>query len=313
MMGIAMVAPELVAGFAVRQFRDARELSKEYGFSISHGYLFAMGGLVDPSGYVVAAKQQLNDPAILQALCKVDALEIEDKSKPAGQIICLTLWAIVWLCNQLAARRSRNLPATGLEYATLAFAVMNLVTWRYWRYKPLRVNIPICTVLYLQPGKPARSAELPSRIHILTALVGNRVGDHRFSPFRLASVPEFWSTGIFPLSDFGAFDFFLVALPSIVFGTIHCAAWNAVDLPTAAEMWLWKVSSLSLVSVPLIAWSMILFVRRAGAVPAFILWPLIATYILARLVLIGLCFAQPSASIFVDVDVFIPHPLSLIR
>ncbi|KAJ7651375.1 hypothetical protein FB45DRAFT_1051118 [Roridomyces roridus] len=333
MMVIAMVAPELVAGFAVRQFKDARELSKvacpkslphlpisqfvslEYGLSLTHAYFFASGGFVDWSGYIIAAKEQLDDPEILEAIRSVDAQEMKDKSKPEAVVV--TLWAVVWLCVYLAIRRSRNLPATGLEYATLAFAIMNLITWRYWKYKPLRAYVPwrIGVKPLWFPQKFPPSAQLPSRIHVLTALVGNRTGDDHFSPLELASVPEFWSTGIFPLDAFKSFDFFLVVLPSIVFGAIHCAAWTAVDFPTSAEIWLWKASSLTLVLVPLIVWSMFLFVRRAGAIPTLILWPSVLTYVVARLVLIGLSFAQwrsLSGAVLTDVSVFLPNPLRLV-
>ncbi|KAJ7620218.1 hypothetical protein FB45DRAFT_1094258, partial [Roridomyces roridus] len=108
------------------------------------------------------------------------------------------------------------------------------------------------------------------------------------------------------------FDFFLVALPCVVFGAIHCAAWNAVDFPTVAEMWLWKGSSLLLVTVPLIVWSTLCFVSRIEAIPTPILWPLIFVYVVARLVLVGLSFAQWRSlpgDVFADVEVhyYIPH------
>ncbi|KAJ7620217.1 hypothetical protein FB45DRAFT_713293, partial [Roridomyces roridus] len=135
MLVIAMVAPELVAGLAVRQFQDARALAKEYGFSITHAYFFASGGFVASSGHVVAAKEQLDDTDMLEAIRSVDVREIMSHSKP--EMIFITLWAILWLCAHLIIRRSQNLAATQLEYATLAFAAMNVITWRYWRYKPL--------------------------------------------------------------------------------------------------------------------------------------------------------------------------------
>ncbi|KAF8217343.1 hypothetical protein K438DRAFT_2082925, partial [Mycena galopus ATCC 62051] len=52
MMVIGIIAPEIMAGFAVRQFLNARMLSKtthklhiEYRFSKTHGLFICMGGL----------------------------------------------------------------------------------------------------------------------------------------------------------------------------------------------------------------------------------------------------------------------------
>ncbi|KAJ7877266.1 hypothetical protein B0H14DRAFT_2238242, partial [Mycena olivaceomarginata] len=57
MMLVAVISPELMAGFATRQFFDARWFSKgrssfytEYDVSLTHGFFFAMGGFASQSG-----------------------------------------------------------------------------------------------------------------------------------------------------------------------------------------------------------------------------------------------------------------------
>ncbi|KAJ6472556.1 hypothetical protein C8R45DRAFT_835841 [Mycena sanguinolenta] len=80
MMLIAILAPEIMVGFAARQFYGARMLSEgelshpvstasnarcaEFGFSMSHGFFFGMGGFVSAQGYPVATMKQLRDPLL---------------------------------------------------------------------------------------------------------------------------------------------------------------------------------------------------------------------------------------------------------
>ncbi|KAJ7700433.1 kinase-like domain-containing protein [Mycena rosella] len=50
MMLIAVLAPELIVGFAARQFFGAWKFSKEYDVRLTHGFFFSMGGFVSQLG-----------------------------------------------------------------------------------------------------------------------------------------------------------------------------------------------------------------------------------------------------------------------
>ncbi|KAJ6552224.1 hypothetical protein DFH09DRAFT_925333, partial [Mycena vulgaris] len=148
LMLVAIIAPELIVGFAARQFFVARRFSKEYGVPISHGFFFSMGGFVSQAGYPIATKQQLAHPPPLgsdyiSAIRKIKTEEIMDKSKGDTLSKGVALVQGLWFTTQCLARVSQHLPITSLEVTTLAFAVVNIFTRLLWWGKPLGVQQPI--------------------------------------------------------------------------------------------------------------------------------------------------------------------------
>ncbi|KAF7336766.1 hypothetical protein MVEN_02111800 [Mycena venus] len=147
MMLMAVVAPEVIVGLAARQFFVARKLSKDFGFSKSHGFLLCMGGFVSSAGYPVTTRKQLKDPELgpqfLASIREVDAGDIMDKSKGDALSKGLALAQGLWFTTQCLARVHQQLAITKLEVTTLAFAVVNVFIWVLWWGKPLDVRRPI--------------------------------------------------------------------------------------------------------------------------------------------------------------------------
>ncbi|KAJ7704522.1 hypothetical protein B0H17DRAFT_921180, partial [Mycena rosella] len=147
MMLVAVVAPELMVCFAARQFVTARWFSKKFGFSITHGFFFSMGGFVSRIGHPIATKQQIEDPLLgpeyLSAITKINIEDIMDKSKGDALSKGVALLQGLWFTVQCVARLAQHLPITELEVTTLAFAVVNVFTWLLWWGKPLDVQQPI--------------------------------------------------------------------------------------------------------------------------------------------------------------------------
>jgi hypothetical protein len=87
--------------------------SAEYNLSMTHGFFFGMGGL------------------------------IKDKSK--GDVLSkgVALVQGLWFTTQCLARVHQHLAVTGLEVATLVFAVVNISIWCLWWNKPLDVQRPM--------------------------------------------------------------------------------------------------------------------------------------------------------------------------
>ncbi|KAJ6582254.1 hypothetical protein B0H19DRAFT_984385, partial [Mycena capillaripes] len=148
MMLIAVMAPELMVGFAARQFFAARMLSKEYGFSKTHGFFFCMGGFVSSTGYPIVTKTQLaestEDPSrgsrFLADIQSINAEDIMDKSKGDALSKGVALAQGLWFTIQCLARVHQHLAVTELEVATLAFAVVNIFISLLWWDKPLDVQ-----------------------------------------------------------------------------------------------------------------------------------------------------------------------------
>ncbi|KAF7365583.1 hypothetical protein MVEN_00431700 [Mycena venus] len=145
MMLVAVIAPELMVGFAARQFLDARWFSKEYEVSMMHGFFFAMGGFVSQSGHHPIVKQiQLHQhPEYVTAIQGIRVEDIEDKSKGDSLSKGVILLQGLWFTIQCLARIQQHLPLTELEVATLAFQFVNIFIWLLWWRKPLDAQHPI--------------------------------------------------------------------------------------------------------------------------------------------------------------------------
>ncbi|KAJ7910795.1 hypothetical protein B0H13DRAFT_2485098, partial [Mycena leptocephala] len=328
MMIIAVVAPEIMVGFAARQFFAARVLSKggsaSFDFSMTHGFFFCMGGFVSSTGYPVVTKEQLADPDLgpkfLTGIKNVGVDDIMDKSKGDALSKGLAMVQGLWFTAQCLARVDQHLAVTELEVATLAFAVVNIFIWLLWWDKPLDVQRQIV----VGPTK------LPDALHITpvrvplgdrfkSAIVG--IGDHyEYDPLSLTSVSSFWSLPWNEVGDIQGYftPLAIEALVGTVFGAIRCAAWNA-DFPTTVETWMWRSFSSLIVAIPVV----IVLVTVLGAFTdleesqlgkAFRLglFVSIPIYSMARLILIILPFialrSLPTGA-FVDVNwsTYIPH------
>ncbi|KAJ6573016.1 hypothetical protein DFH09DRAFT_1459306 [Mycena vulgaris] len=317
MMFIAVIAPELMVGFAARQLIVAWRLSNEFDLSYTHGFFFSMGGFVSQNRHPITTFKQLEDPLLgpeyLSAIHKVKVADIMDKSK--GDVLSkgVALMQGLWFITQCIARIHQHLPVAELEVATLAFAVVNVFIWSIWWKKPLNVEQPICI------GPVEEEPELDSTTQHsgwLNRLGGALTGTHSipdYNPMVSTSVPSFWSMENDNRDDGARHAFFMESFVGNIFGAIHCAAWNA-DFPSADEMWMWRACSLMVTAIPvLLAALPILAVttkhEETGAIFAIIL---VLIYIIARLFLIVLPFTTlrtlpPGAFADVNWSIYIPH------
>ncbi|KAF8185491.1 hypothetical protein K438DRAFT_1597212, partial [Mycena galopus ATCC 62051] len=143
MMLVTIVAPEIIVGFAARQFFAVRHLSNEYGFSRTHGFFFCMGGFVSFTGHPIVTKKQLDarprGREFLVAIQHVNVEDIMDRSKGDALYKFVALVQGLWFTTQCLARVHQHLALTELEVATLAFALVNIFIWLLWWDKPLDV------------------------------------------------------------------------------------------------------------------------------------------------------------------------------
>ncbi|KAJ7364218.1 hypothetical protein DFH08DRAFT_838636 [Mycena albidolilacea] len=322
MMLIAVLAPELIVGFAARQFLVARKLSKEYDkISMTHGFFISMGGFVDSSGCPVTTRKQLDDPEFLAGIQSIDAGDITDRSKGDALSKGLALAQGLWFCVQYFARIHQHLAVTQLEVATLAFAVVNVFIWALWWSKPLDVQRPIVVgppkAEEVDLTRGAGPKDLSGWIKFFSIILGvydwTSEDSNTYDPLSSSSVPSFWTSQSDENETAFIFGFVFECLVGIVFGAIHCAAWNT-GFPTAEEMWIWRSCSLSVTAIPILWFAILLltgidFWTVLGAMRVFLL-PLI--YVLARITLLLLPFMAlrslpPAVLTDVNWSVYIPH------
>ncbi|KAF7356018.1 hypothetical protein MVEN_00931200 [Mycena venus] len=323
MMLVGIIAPEIMVGFAARQFLEARTLSN--GHMV---FSFAWGGFVSSVGYPIVTKRQLRTsplgPEFLSGIRAVEAADLMDKSK--GDVLSkgVALVQGLWFTTQCLARIHQRLSVTELEVATLAFAVVNIFIWLLWWDKPLDVERQIVVGPPKTPGtQPITPTQLPLGVRLASIIAG--FPRRHYDPLLSTSVPSFWSL---PFSK-GRIErivaFGMTALVGMVFGAIHCGAWNT-NFPTVEEKWMWRSCSLVITVIPavLLLGTLLLFMidetpvektligRAVRIISEAMLATAIPVYILARLILIILPLTElrslpPSAFMDVNWSRYIPH------
>ncbi|KAJ7148488.1 hypothetical protein C8R43DRAFT_889063 [Mycena crocata] len=267
MMLITVVAPEVMMGFAWRQFYAARSFEKDFKIPRSHGFFISMGGFVSRLGHnpVVVQKQFDTVPEYLADMRAVGEAEIMDKSKGDGLSKAVALIQGLWFTIQCLARVQQRLPVCELEITTLAFAVVNTVIYWLWREKPLDVQVPILIGPRVETFKvesvdeeqsiPSTASQETVAVHAgpWRSDVGHAIGGAirgiypDYKPTRYTSVPSFWSADDLRSKD--KEPFIAECLVGTIFGAIHCAAWNA-DFLSVEEKWIWRATALLVAAVP---------------------------------------------------------------
>ncbi|TFK60388.1 hypothetical protein BDN72DRAFT_965704 [Pluteus cervinus] len=160
----ALIAPEAMIWWAMRQRYGAIEIANQVkelkcglNWTQTHGHFAQMGGfarkdnkhVLYPATLIELLQQGWIDPEELQ-LTKED---IDDKSK--GDILSKTLVAFqtTWFVFECITRLHQKLPLIELEVVTLAFAILNVITYALWWYKPLNVLRPIYLRIRETPEK----------------------------------------------------------------------------------------------------------------------------------------------------------------
>ncbi|KAF8171311.1 hypothetical protein BJ912DRAFT_911624 [Pholiota molesta] len=169
-MVYALLAPELITTWALRQRLAARRIMNEYNektsrierWSLTHGFFLQMGGfMLCEDGRPI---QTLADTAIPTTLMwnidndmidppRITAEDINDRSKGNAISKAFVILQTTWFIAQCLARWSNRLAVTELEVVTLAFATLNGITYGLWWYKPQNVGRPV----FLESKKPRAS------------------------------------------------------------------------------------------------------------------------------------------------------------
>ena len=182
----AVVSPEMIITWALRQWSGARRLEKLYkgelsnlihlqmlnlkiltlerGWTKTHGYFIQMGGFMLFEGNV--AKGVLSPGRFSELLTAgkiefptVTVEEIEDRSKADGFSKTIALGQTLWFIAQCIARRTQNLDLTLVELLTLSLAALNGLMYFLWWHKSLDVRCPIRIYLLDKPDEPNKPNE----------------------------------------------------------------------------------------------------------------------------------------------------------
>lgn len=326
LVALALISPELVIVWAMRQWFVAGAIAKKYqangepfindrsgispdtnlkGWTRTHGFFALMGGF---TRYHATEQPYILSPDKLgeyldNGNISISENEIQDRSKGDGLAKAFTIVQTLWFVLQCIARAVQHLPVTELEVATLAFVAANIVTYALWWKKPLNV-------LYSQPVcKEATSPAFPADSTTKQSHLRPTWYDAPFLPFgRLAGldnnehiltkdmckVPTFYTGPNDLFTDHDKWKVFVVSvLVATTFGCIHCIAWFFL-FPSYQEQQIWHIASIIISATPLGGVLLILLLDHLfgleSPLKVFVLWLLSLAYIGARLILIVLPF-----------------------
>lgn len=161
-----------------------------YGWTQTHGFFAIMGGFILVDVVKVEGRREFKEihtllpracfsshfyesdtlPRVLESLPEEDfpivtEKRIKDMSK--GDLLSkgFALWQTAWFVLQIIARAIERLPITELEITTLAYAVLNVITYALWWNKPLGVEQPFPVLRRIPPiSASTKSEELQSEL-----------------------------------------------------------------------------------------------------------------------------------------------------
>ncbi|KAG2129441.1 hypothetical protein DEU56DRAFT_860936 [Suillus clintonianus] len=233
---------------------DVSEQSQDYRWTQTHSFFVLMGGFmlyVDGEPFQTLSPDHLLNLIRTRSICgpTLTAKQIRDRSK--GNVVSkgLILIQVSWFVLQLLSRAIYHLETTQFEVGTLAFAVLNFVTYALWWNKPLDVKCPHPVYWKSTESKPEvyvvpkNNDSMPLHTTIISAMdtfvkfFG--IDATSSSKLRVATFD-----GVCPV-ELNSRESKALTLAGyatgIIFSAIHCAAWFYV-FPTYEEQLLWQTS-----------------------------------------------------------------------
>ncbi|KIK66305.1 hypothetical protein GYMLUDRAFT_157499 [Collybiopsis luxurians FD-317 M1] len=334
LMLLGLLAPELLVLWAARQWADAWLLSNSksnswihQGWTVTHAMFALMGGFALYQGNHLVSR---SFAAHVDFIGHIPEHEIKERSHVDWFGKLIAIGQTSWFIAQLIARWAQRLAVTELEIMTVAFATLNFMTYYFWWSKPLEVGYHIriqavrqtFNMEIVEVGNGSESVELFSSNQPLhdpprqpMPLLIN-IALYQFSYRNVFQDVISWynhTERVFLMASW------LSAAAAMIFGAIHCVAWNFV-FPTDSEQLLWRISSVFVTFAPFYimlidtaayywidAWNIIYSV-----IVEVLLMPAVMFYVGARLVLIVqpfLALRDLPLSALQDVawTTFIPH------
>ncbi|KAG2040468.1 hypothetical protein BDR03DRAFT_1089871 [Suillus americanus] len=326
--------------------------SEDYTWTQTHSFFVLMGGFMlyvdekprltlHPDHMLKLIHEKYIDAPALTAK------QIHDRSKGNAISKGLVMIQVAWFVMQLITRAIYHLETTQLEVGTLAFAVLNFLTYTFWWNKPLDVQSPHpvhlksgsweeCKCHNVEPDvnefgwlglvvpgvrlEKLQTLDAPGVRHfekfkILVPIFGP-IAELIGLPYKSLDlrVPTF--DGRIKLGKSNKRVLFLAGLfIAIIFGAIHCMAWFFA-FPTYQEQVLWRMSAIAITFTPVVCFRIYFLPGSVqyilGVVYDLICLAFVILYITARAVLLVLMFTTlrnlpPDAYEVVSWTSLVPH------
>ncbi|KAG1813968.1 uncharacterized protein BJ212DRAFT_1364816 [Suillus subaureus] len=296
---------------------------EDYEWTQTHSFFVLMGGfmLYDVDGKPYSTIQpgqllRLIDEGCIDAPI-ITANQIRDKSK--GNVISkgTLMLQVGWFVMQLITRAVYHLDTTEFEIATLAFAVLNFLTYPMWWNKPLDVQCPYPVYWKSTTSVPSDYFNEYEEFEESFPMILQIILTFLLSPVEMLGAPDINgspSSRMLRVRTFGGHirlegwyeyvPFVAAFLMATIFGGVHCIAWY-FTFPTSTDRALWRISAIAITGTPI-----------AGALFGYLMGPFIVfcvlSYVSGRVILLVLMFTTirdfpPGAYLAVSWTSIVPH------
>ena len=182
---------------------------------------------------------------VLSQIPEISEDEIDEKANSDSIVKFLAVLHAGWQILQLVARWAKSLPSSQVEVVTVAFSVCAFCTYIISWNKPQDVQMP----RYVRAERYATAEEIVALAKSGPAYIAGLSGGGEYA------IPEHtihWNfDGSHRQVEGGNLGWLGGVCCGIVFGLLHCAAWN-FHFPNPVERLLWRTSSIITSSVPII-------------------------------------------------------------
>ncbi|KAJ7356410.1 hypothetical protein DFH08DRAFT_627649, partial [Mycena albidolilacea] len=135
-----IVFPEVVLTWALREYKDARRLSKSALFlnsiTLVHAFLLLMGGFTTSSSRPIVSDKEVAIAMVRTEIQGVKLSDIKQMDKSTMVAKSVAVLQSGWLVTQAIARAANDLPLSLLELSALTFTINSLVLSILWYNKP---------------------------------------------------------------------------------------------------------------------------------------------------------------------------------
>ena len=233
-------------------------------WTLTHSYYANMGGLLyvdhSPVGnpetrtklpvYAVLTASRLSRdigsaPHPLRGLV-LDEGDIKDKSKADWLVKAAAVFQIAQLILDVAVRAAAALPVTQLEIATCAFSAFAVATYVSNWWKPYGISQPTKLPYPLFSTMPWQERAQSVMLRLLSPARAAQQARYSTRDNRVPNDVLWMESDRVPLVTT------IMATTSLVFGAIHCIAWN-FEFPTQVELMCWRVASITTALLPFLS------------------------------------------------------------
>lgn len=173
--------------------------------------------------------------------------EIQDKSSADWLSKSLAILQVIWVILNVITRHITGLPVTQLEIATVAFAVMAVLIYLANWWKPKDISKPH-VLIHDGDEPPAIEDSIEERRRRQSFAEWLRYPERRQAPELIGQrVPNDFVC----LKNTQPVLLYLMGVSSLLFGSLHCLAWQS-EFPTQVELLCWRTASLISAVLPIV-------------------------------------------------------------